>query len=302
MLTEYLDSICRLNGRENEVYRCAVMPGVTAFICRMHAEDVKLRDLDPGHFEAMLCQSGRIQIRLAGGRIETAGPGDLLLLSRSAQPEELSFSLEPVSFLTVAADKQVPYPSSQKLLPFDFAADMGLLREQMEACGGCLALHDPEWSNSALAALKRLPIQRHGAYFTLRLMERLFVLCSEQPPLQADGKQQYYDTYQKELMGRIHDYILENFEQPITIQQLAREFQISPTRLKEGFRQIYGKPVHAYLQQYRLQKSAQLLCTTTESVLSVANRVGYAGTSRFNAAFREMYGMTPTEYRYLNQE
>ena len=67
-------------------------------------------------------------------------------------------------------------------------------------------------------------------------------------------------------------------------------------------RQIYGKPIHTYLLQYRMQKAAHLLSTSGESVLTIASRVGYSGTSRFNAAFREAYHMTPTQYRRMGGE
>lgn len=300
MITEYINE-----NKEAAIHCSRPMPGITAYFCRVSEPAAECAAaLAANHFEGLLCLAGRIQVQLAGSRVETVGMGELLLLTYQAQVEGISFDLVPAVFLAVDVDKQASRScfGNQAPPPFDSVPDTVRLREVMDGCGGCLVLHDPDWSGATLAALRRLPPERHGAYFILRLMERLCVLSHERLP-NLDGDQKgYCDAYQKAVVGRVHDYILENLDTPATIRQLAQKFQMSPTCLKENFRKIYGKPIHTYLQQYRLQRAAQLLCATDESVLVIAAQVGYSGTSRFNAAFKETYHVTPMEYRRLSRE
>lgn len=237
---------------------------------------------------------------MAGGHIHSVGPGELLLLTSQAKAADLSFPLAPVTLLSVVIQTQNT-SSSQLPPPFGASSDLHRLSQRMAEYNGCLTLRDPEWSHSTRAALRYLPPERHGAYFVLRLMERLYVLCS-QPTSAGGGGEGYCDHYQRQAMQRVHDHMIAHLDQPSTIEQLSQTFQLSSTRLKESFRRVYGKPIHTYLQEYRLQMAAHLLCTTSDSVLSIASQVGYSGTSRFNAAFKETYHVTPLQYRRLNGE
>lgn len=176
-------------------------------------------------------------------------------------------------------------------LPMDQVA--GLLRSH----NGCMAVREPVWGPSVLASLCQLPKERRGAYFLLKLWELLYLLCNRQPAAVAPCANGYYDHYQADAVRNVHDYMLAHFDQHMTVPELARRFQLSPTFLKSCFRRLYGAPVHTYLQQYRLQTAARLLRTTSDSVLHIAVAVGYTGTSQFDSAFKALYHMTPAQYR-----
>ena len=48
----------------------------------------------------------------------------------------------------------------------------------------------------------------------------------------------------------------------LTIAFLCKQFSLSPTFLKEGFRRAYGMPIHSFLVQQRLRRAQELICTT----------------------------------------
>ena len=87
----------------------------------------------------------------------------------------------------------------------------------------------------------------------------------------------------------------------LTIALLCKQFSLSPTFLKEGFRRTYGVPIHTYLIQQRLRRAQELICTTRMSIQQIAQAVGYEGMSQFNAAFKREYGMTPGQYRKMSE-
>lgn len=102
---------------------------------------------------------------------------------------------------------------------------------------------------------------------------------------------------QVDTVRRMHDELVAHPEQRITIEELARKYLINPTTLKELFKAVYGDSIASHMKTHRMEKAAELLRTSEESVAAVAAAVGYESPSRFSAAFRERYHMLPAEYR-----
>lgn len=88
--------------------------------------------------------------------------------------------------------------------------------------------------------------------------------------------------------------MLDNLERPWTIAELALEVGLNEKKLKTGFRQQFGSPVHAFLQSARLVRAKELLETGQTSVTEVAHRVGYSNPSHFAKIYRRQFGVSPT--------
>lgn len=101
----------------------------------------------------------------------------------------------------------------------------------------------------------------------------------------------------RDIAQRVHDHMVEHLSERITINELSRIFLINPTSLKEAFREEYGTPIAAHIKQHRMEKAAELLASTENSIADIAIKVGYESQSRFSTAFKEQYGVLPTEYR-----
>lgn len=82
---------------------------------------------------------------------------------------------------------------------------------------------------------------------------------------------------------------------PVTISALSRSVLLNETKLKKGFRYIYGKPVYTYLLDKRMETARVLLETKDMSVTQVADFVGYGSSSSFSKAFTKKFGFHPSE-------
>lgn len=102
-------------------------------------------------------------------------------------------------------------------------------------------------------------------------------------------------------MREVHDYLNSHLDQKITIDKLAMQFHINTTTLKQAFREVYGMSIAAHMRKHRMEKAADLLSSTSQSIQEIAARVGYSSQSRFALVFREEYGITPTEYRLTHR-
>ncbi len=84
---------------------------------------------------------------------------------------------------------------------------------------------------------------------------------------------------------------------PWTIAGLAKEVGTSRSVLAERFRCYLSKTPMAYLTRWRLQLGAQMLKSSSKTVLQIASEVGYESEPSFNRAFKREFGLPPARFR-----
>jgi AraC-like DNA-binding protein len=98
-----------------------------------------------------------------------------------------------------------------------------------------------------------------------------------------------------ERIYRARELLLTDLEHSPSILELARQVGVSDRTLRRGFRQIFGTTVIGYLMNQRLEQAEQMLRDRHLAVAEVACRVGYSNASRFAAAFKQKYGISPSD-------
>jgi AraC-like DNA-binding protein len=92
--------------------------------------------------------------------------------------------------------------------------------------------------------------------------------------------------------------ILEaSFAEPPGVQELARLVGINTTKLKLGFRELFGQTLQEFIVHQRMATGLTLIETTDLSISEIAYRVGYAYPASFTQAVRKHYGQTPQSLR-----
>lgn len=104
----------------------------------------------------------------------------------------------------------------------------------------------------------------------------------------------------EKIINSIHKYLTEHLSERITIEELAKKYLMNPTTLKRVFKEVYGMSIAAHMKQHRMEEAAKLLKKSGMSIAQIAKNVGYESQSRFTTAFKDYYGMLPTEYRKNN--
>ena len=105
-----------------------------------------------------------------------------------------------------------------------------------------------------------------------------------------------------QLIQRIRDYLDENLYQEHSIQDLCRQFTINREKLQAGFHELVHSTVHAYIVRQRIDRAAQRLLETDDSIKAVALDSGYKKQRSFNKTFKAIYNLTPASYRRLHQQ
>ncbi|MEH7345090.1 helix-turn-helix domain-containing protein [Bacillus sp. JJ1532] len=107
---------------------------------------------------------------------------------------------------------------------------------------------------------------------------------------------QKIDTEDRRLL-QIIDYMERNYDQLITLEEVAKKYFLSTSYLSRYFKQKMGMGFSRYLMNIRLKHSLKDLLYTTDSISQIAMNNGFPNTKSFSAFFKEVYGMTPHLYR-----
>ena len=134
-------------------------------------------------------------------------------------------------------------------------------------------------------------------YYVIKALEVLFLLHAQREGLALTPQCDYHTQSQIETIREIQKYMVGHLDERLTVRSLSQQFRISGTALKSCFRQVYGVPVHQYLLEQRMARAAELLTTTTQSVLQISTVVGYSSVSQFGIAFKRRYHMPPAQFR-----
>ena len=105
------------------------------------------------------------------------------------------------------------------------------------------------------------------------------------------------DFYIKEALN----YIEQNFQNDISVENIASFCGLNRTYFGRIFKETVGKSPQQFLLSYRMAKAAELLKLTEITINDVGNAVGYPNQLHFSRAFKNVYGVSPREWRNKNQ-
>ncbi|WP_218964338.1 helix-turn-helix domain-containing protein [Bacillus sp. AFS031507] len=98
-------------------------------------------------------------------------------------------------------------------------------------------------------------------------------------------------------LSQIIDYMEENYDQMITLEEIAKKFFLSTGYLSRYFKQKMGMGFSRFLMNIRLKHSMKDLLYTSDSISQIAMNNGFPNTKSLSTFFKEVYGMTPHVYR-----
>ena len=119
------------------------------------------------------------------------------------------------------------------------------------------------------------------------LMNRLF--------LNSDKNRDIEDIQYDKTIEGVLNYINSNLENDLSIDTIASEFFISKYYLMRKFKNQIGSSIHNYVVQKRLILARSLISDCL-SMSSVCSRCGFNDYSSFVRAFKNVYGVSPSNY------
>ncbi len=100
-----------------------------------------------------------------------------------------------------------------------------------------------------------------------------------------------------DIIRNAKEYIENNYSKDLILDDVSKEFQISPYYFSKLFKKRTGSTFIEYLTMIRIEKAKQLLRNTSKSMKEICMEIGYSDANYFSRTFKKNVGVTPSEYK-----
>lgn len=118
-------------------------------------------------------------------------------------------------------------------------------------------------------------------------------------PQNSDKKGVAFSERELVMFDRVRDWLTSDGDGSLTITDLARRAGTNATKLKSGFKLLYGMTIFDYRHRYRMNRAVELLADPSIQIATIASLLGYRHQASFTAACKEHFGISPKELRKL---
>lgn len=103
------------------------------------------------------------------------------------------------------------------------------------------------------------------------------------------------------ILSKVFNFIEENYQNQISLREVAKEVRLSPAYLTDLVRRKTGKTVLTWITERRMAEARKLLLETKQSVEQITEAVGYFDRRHFSRLFLRFHKSTPHAWRMANQ-
>jgi AraC-like DNA-binding protein len=132
-------------------------------------------------------------------------------------------------------------------------------------------------------------------YYKIKAQELLYLLFNKLLNRQHD-QHTYVNKMDIDKLYAIRTSILADLALPPRLNSLAKMANMSETKMKQLFKQIFGDSIYNYFQKARMEEAAFLLKQAAYSVSEVGYQLGFSNLSHFSRLFQRHYGVNPKQY------
>ncbi len=237
--------------------------------------------------------------RYVGDSIEVFEAGDLVLIGNQLphcwQSDKLTYSnlkeLETKAVI-IQFDK---YFFSQVFQYPEFASILTLLKKSKRGVAfSTLTVTQQKQSIINLTSIEG--VEKILAF--IRLLNDLSI---------ADDSRQlaspaFESASENEAFSRITDtlkFIEQNYNQKLSLSEIAKTYNMSPSAFCNYFRRKTGKTLVSYINEFRVAQACRLLLNSDKNISEIAFVCGFNNLSNFNRIFKAIIQKSPRDYREL---
>jgi transcriptional regulator GlxA family with amidase domain len=104
-------------------------------------------------------------------------------------------------------------------------------------------------------------------------------------------------THADEPIKKAQEFIETNFEEKISVDQLAQMFALGRRNMERRFKKATSNTVVEYIQRVKIEVAKKNLESGRKNVNEVMYEVGYNDPKAFRTTFKKITGLSPLEYR-----
>lgn len=242
------------------------------------------------------CREGRMEHRTEQDLHYYIEAGDMRVDRRVHHTGDVDFPLSHYHGITIGFFMEQAEKAIYEAMP-TISVDIVFLAQKFCSGDRLYILRQNSAIEHIFSELYHVPSKIRMDYFKIKVMELLVFLGALELADYRDERPYFYSS-QIEKIKSVHQLLTEELSLNYTTEELAKRFDISVGALKTGFKGVYGSPIYTYIRTYKMNIAASMLVTDRKKkIIDVAASVGYDNPSKFAAAFKELFGMSPAEYR-----
>ena len=123
------------------------------------------------------------------------------------------------------------------------------------------------------------------------LLRLIYLLCDYTQNCELGKKFVNRDVIEEAIL-----YIKENLSSRLSLEKISKYASFSPSHFHTSFKKATGKTLREYVEEQRIQKSIQLLLSTSLTLSEIAYECGFSSQSYFSYAFKRKMKVPPREY------
>ncbi len=254
---------------------------------------------------------------IADFALATLGHVDYMIICGGSGMRTLSLSASQLAAfrtLCIDAEKVISICTGAFILAQIFCDEPRKLTTHWRHCHTLASQHkcaevDPEplfindkniWSSAGILSGVDLALeiikQDHGNTIASAVAKELVVY------LQRKGNQQQFSdllqhqSAQSIRLAPLLDWIVDNLQQKISVNDLAELVSVSPRQITRMFNKHMNTTPAAYIAKLRMHQARDMLNEGNHSLAAISRRVGFSNYESFRRAFERQFGLSPSDY------
>jgi len=246
------------------------------------------------YLEIMYMVEGHAEFEMENKRVASADKGDVCIFNSNVSTRNCLVGKGGMRCLSIVLLIEALESFLNRMFETNEFGKSNLFREAMDA-KSCICVPAGEKLGNIFSQLMQLP-ERYGDYHRKILVtEAILFLLGIGERKNSDFRYFSGDTGNKVHAAR--KILGEDIASDISVEELSDRVGLNRTTLQRVFKQMYGVTTFEYRTQVRMQEAKNLLLNDNVSVTEAAGLCGYSNASKFAAAFKKVFGVTPSKWR-----
>lgn len=241
------------------------------------------------------CYNGRLGWSTENGHSVYLGPGDFAIhILNNCTCSKFELPNNHYEGMTIYLDFNLVKATTESLQLLDKDI-ISKLQYKLSQSNNFISFAGNEESETIFKYFFNQPENLKNTYWKIKIIELFLYL--EKIDYHTKNQLTEYQSEQIRIIRSIHEELINNLNQRITIESLAKKYLINTTTLKETFKDVYGEPIATHIKNHRISIAIQLLQKTDKTIAEIAKELGYESQSKFAQVFKNHTQLSPSEFR-----
>ncbi len=246
------------------------------------------------YLEIMYMVDGHADFEMENRHISSADKGDICIFNSRVGAKKISFGKNGIRSISIVVFIESLKKELDRFFGTNEFSGKSVFEYALDS-DSCTCFTANEMLKAIFTEMV-MPSGKYGEYQRKILVIRA-ILALADIKCRKSTDTQYFSGDSADKVHAARKILGENIAADISIEELAQKVSLNRTTLQRIFKEMYGVTIFEYRTQVRMQESKNLLLDKNKTITEIAAVCGYANASKYSAAFRKRFGVTPTEWR-----